>query len=145
MYEILLKSHSGIRYAVVGLLIAMIAKSLAGMTQKRPFTKGDNGLSLGLFIATHIQLTLGLVLYFVSPMVQFGGETMKNSTLRYWTVEHLAMMLIAVVLITMARITAKKMSNDYDKHKRLFIFNILAFASIFVSLQMSGLGLFGAK
>jgi uncharacterized membrane protein YhaH (DUF805 family) len=65
---------------------------------------------------------------------------MKIKMVRYWTVEHVTIMLIAVVLITMARITAKKMTSDEAKHKRMFIFNVLALALILTGIAMSGRG-----
>jgi hypothetical protein len=60
---------------------------------------------------------------------------MKDKTMRYWTVEHSLIMLIAIVMITMARITAKKMSSSGAKHKRLFIFNLIALLLILVAFR----------
>jgi hypothetical protein len=65
---------------------------------------------------------------------------MKVKEVRYWTVEHATIMLIAIVLITVARITAKKMSASEAKHKRLFIFNLLALIIILAGIEMSGRG-----
>jgi uncharacterized membrane protein SirB2 len=87
-------------------------------------------------------LLLGLILYFVSPLVIFDGASMKNAVARYWLVEHITMMLIAVVLITMARVTAKKMTDAVAKHKRLFIFNLIALIFIVAAIAMSGRGFF---
>jgi len=111
-----------------------------GWLNKKSYSSTDNKLSLSLFIATHTQLLLGIILYFVSPFVQFSGATMKDATTRYWTVEHNTIMLIAIVLITMARITAKKMTIDEAKHKRMFIFNLLALVFILTGIAMSGRG-----
>lgn len=142
MYDILLDSHSYIRFAVLILLVVVILTSFIGWLGKKHYTNTDNKLSLSLFIATHLQLLLGLVLYIVSPWVQFNGSTMKDKMIRYWTVEHIFVMLIAVVLITMARISAKKMSGSGAKHKRMFIFNLIALLLILVAIQMSGRGFF---
>jgi hypothetical protein len=66
---------------------------------------------------------------------------MKDASARYWTVEHMTMMIIAVVLITVARSTAKKMTADEPKHRRLFIFNSIALIIILASITMSGRGI----
>jgi hypothetical protein len=141
MYSGLLVSHSYLRYAVLALLLVVIFTSLLGWLNKRAYSSTDNKLSLFLFIGTHLQLLLGLLLYFVSPFVQFGSSTMKDATTRYWTVEHSTIMIIAIVLITMARVTAKKMTSSDAKHKRMFIFNALALVLILTGIVMSGRGI----
>jgi hypothetical protein len=141
MYTGLLHSHHFIRYAVLLLLVIVIITSLLGWLNKKSYTATDNKLSLSLFISTHLQLLLGLLLYFTSPFVQFNSSTMKDDTTRYWTVEHFSMMLIAIVLITVARSTAKKMADGTARHKRLFIFNTLALVIIIAALATSGRGI----
>lgn len=142
MYPSLLLLHSALRYLVLLFLLIVIIRSYMGWQKKDAYTSGDNKLSLFLFIFTHTQLLAGLLLYFVSPMVVFSGTSMKDSMLRYWLVEHNTMMLIAIVLITMARITAKKLADPVAKHKRLFIFNVIALFIIVAAIAMSGRGFF---
>jgi uncharacterized membrane protein len=142
MYIGLLHTHSLLRFLVLILLLMVIVNAFLGLTNKKPFGKIDNLLGLSLFSVTHTQLLVGLLLYFSSSFVSFSGSTMKDPSLRYWTVEHLTMMLIAIVLITVARITSKKMSNDVAKHKRMFIFNSIALVVILVTIAMSKRGFF---
>lgn len=141
MYPFLLQAHSYNRYIVLILLVAVIVKSLSGWLGKKPFDKADDKVSLFLLIFTHIQLLLGLALYFVSPWVKFGAETMKVQQTRYWTVEHITGMIIGVVLITVARITMKKMSTAEAKNKRLFIFNVIALVIVVAVIVFSKRGL----
>jgi hypothetical protein len=143
MYTGLLHSHSMLRYVVLALLLAVVIVSLTALLTKRPYKPLDNKLSLFLTIGVHLQLLLGLGLYFTSPWVQFASETMKDKSLRYWTVEHIALMLLAIVLVTIARSTVKKMSLDAAKHKRTFVFNAIALLLIVVSILSSGRGLIG--
>jgi Na+-driven multidrug efflux pump len=139
MYTGLLHTHSMLRYLVLVFLLVVIVTSLAGWLGKKPYKKLDNKLSLYLFISTHLQLLVGLILYFVSPWVKFSE--MSNRDFRYWTVEHVSMMLIAVVLITLGRTTSKKMTDDTAKHKRLFLFNLIALVIVVVAIVMSKRGL----
>lgn len=141
--NILLLLHSITRYLVLIGLLGVIFNSLMGMVQNKPYGKMEDKASLWLFIFTHTQLLLGIILYFVSPFVIFSGASMKDTVARYWLVEHGTMMLIAIILITMARITAKKLAADAAKHKRLFIFNTIALLIIIMSISMSGRGFFG--
>ncbi|MCK6616684.1 MAG: cytochrome B [Cyclobacteriaceae bacterium] len=141
MYPGLLHTHTLLRYFILLALIAVIVISLNKWLGKKPYTNFDNKLSLYLLIFTHLQLVVGLILYFVSPNVKFNEYTMKDSTLRYWSVEHIFLMLVAITLITVARIGVKKISVDTLKHKRLFIFNGVALLLILVSIYMSGRGI----
>jgi hypothetical protein len=143
--DILLLLHSIMRYLVLIGLLGVILNSLVGMIQAKPFGKMEDKSSLWLFIFTHTQLLIGLILYFVSPLgvSNFSSAAMKDTIARYWLVEHSLMMLIAIVLITIARISMKKLATDAAKHKRLFIFNALALLIIIVSISMSGRGFFG--
>lgn len=141
MYNIFLQSHSYIRYFILICLVAVIVKSLIGWLNNKPYTAFDNKVGLYLLIFTHLQLIAGLVLYFISPFVKFGSETMKDKITRFWTVEHITAMLIVIVLITIARSTSKRMPTDQARHKRLAIFNLIALIIIVGTLAMSGRGI----
>jgi hypothetical protein len=141
MYDILKLTHSYLRYFILIMLIIVIVISLIGLFNKKPFTRRHDKVGLFLFICTHTQLLIGIILFFVSPVVMFSGEAMKNSGTRYWLVEHNTAMLIAVALITIARTSSKKMPVDQDKHKRLLIFNSIALVIILVTISMSGRGI----
>ena len=142
MYTTLLQTHSLLRYFVLIFLLVVIVNSFIGFSNKKAFGKVDNMLGLTLFSLTHTQLLIGILLYFLSPFVQFSGAAMKDSTLRYWTVEHNLMMVIAITMITLARITAKKMSEATAKHKRMLIYNSIALVFILVAIAMSKRGFF---
>jgi uncharacterized membrane protein len=144
MYNALLHTHSSLRYLVLLLLVIVTVMSLLGWLNKRTFSKTDDKLSLWLLIITHVQFLAGLFLYFVSPFVQFSGTTMKDHTTRYWTVEHGFMMLLAIALITVARVSHKKLATDEAKHKRLFILNAVALLIIVIAILYGGRGLFGS-
>ncbi len=142
MYAGLLHTHSILRFLVLALLLLVIVNAFLGMSNKRPFGKLDNMLGLSLFSVTHTQLIVGLLLYFQSAFVKFGGDTMKDANLRYWTVEHITLMLVSIVLITLARITSKKMTDDAAKHKRMLVFNGIALVLILMAIAMSKRGFF---
>lgn len=134
MQDLLILTHSVLRYFVLGFLVIVIVRAFSGWQKKAEFTALDDKMSLWLFIMTHTQLLFGLILYATSPKVIFSGASMKDSLDRYWLVEHISMMLIAIVLITMARITAKKISEAAAKHRRLFIFNTVALIIVVVTI-----------
>lgn len=143
MHSLLLVTHSILRYFILISLVWIIVRSLTGWLNKTGYVKLDDQLGLGLFMLTHTQLLLGIILFFVSPIVIFSGASMKDPIARYWLVEHNTGMLIAVALITMARITSKKMTDSISKHKRMFIFNGIALVVILLMILQSKRGLLG--
>ena len=142
--SVLILLHSITRYLVLIGLLGVIIQSLVGLLQNKQYGKLENKAGLYLFIFTHIQLLLGIILYFISPVgiSNFSGAAMKDPSTRYWLVEHGVIMIVAIILITLARTTSKKMVNDADKHKRLLIFNSIALLLIILGIYMSGRGFF---
>jgi membrane protein DedA with SNARE-associated domain len=146
MYKALLHTHSGFRYIVLALVVTLLFKSLSGWLGKKPFTKADDKISLFFFISAHTMLLFGLVLYFVSPQVQFGSGVMANPQARYWTVEHISANIIAIVFFSIARIKAKKLTDNTAKHKTLFIYTLIGFLVLIASLSAPmAPGLFGSS
>nr|WP_067059297.1 cytochrome B [Mucilaginibacter sp. L294] len=135
--------HSGFRYIVIILVLLAIFQSLAGWLGKKPYTEGNRKINLFALISAHTQFLLGLVLYFLSPFVRFGGGVMKDAEARYWTVEHIAMMLFAIVLITIGHSKSKKIVLPEGKHRTIAIFYILALVVIAVAIIQSKRAFFG--
>ena len=111
LYTAVQHAHSGLRWVVLILLIAAIVKA-AGKRRGGSVYPGKDSLALFAFISVHLQLLLGLVLYlWLSPYVKFDGETMSNAITRFYTVEHFVGMIIAIAIITIGYIRAKKTSR----------------------------------
>lgn len=104
MYNGLLHLHNLLRWIILLLLIIAIIQSFS--TTNRG---GLRKISLFLLIATHIQFVIGLYQWYMGGygynLIENNGfgEVMKNSIQRFWAVEHLTGMLIATILITIAR------------------------------------------
>ena len=136
-YEILRYLHSGVRFIVLALILVAIIQSLVGWLGHKTYSKGNRKLNLFAMISAHTQLLIGLALYFLSPFVQFGSNTMKDATTRYWTVEHIAMMVFALILITIGHSRSKKAVIPEDKHRAIAIFYLLAVIIIVVAILQS--------
>ncbi|HKK74575.1 MAG TPA: hypothetical protein VJ953_05865 [Saprospiraceae bacterium] len=134
MYSMLTHAHSGLRWLVLLFLVLAIANAAMKMNKPQAtFGATDKRLSLFALIFTHIQLIIGLILYFISPKVQFSAETMGNTVLRFYTVEHISLMLIAIVLITMGYSKAKRKEGG-KKFKTTFWYYLIGLVLILVSI-----------
>lgn len=136
MYTGLLHFHSYWAYLVLLMLFIAVFNNLIGLAGKRTFETKDTRIGLFTLIAAHIQLLIGIILFFVSPMIQWFsgnaavGDIMKNDQLRLYNVEHPLMMLIAIALITIGYSKHKKKETSKAKFKTLFIFYLLALVFI---------------
>ncbi|HLT51965.1 MAG TPA: hypothetical protein VKZ93_08400 [Arenibacter sp.] len=127
MYEVLLNTHSYLAYIAVAVLFLAVANAILGWTGKKDFTlKKDFRISLYALIFAHLQLLLGLVLFFISPKglnaiteLGMGG---LNSAARLVAVEHPFMNIIALVLITIGWSKHKKLLEAKRKFKTITIF-----------------------
>ncbi len=151
LYAPTLLIHSALRYALIILASVAIYKAWTGWLSNKPYTAADNKISVFLIATVHLQLVIGLLMYFfMSPYVKQGlsnmKEAMSQSLIRYWTVEHIFVMIIVVVLFQLGRTLSKKASADKSKHQRAAIFYTIAFLLAFIMSPWpfyNGLAYFG--
>ena len=146
MYKMLLASHSGFRYIVLTLIVIAVLMALIGLFGKKKYSESNRKINLFTLISAHIQLVIGLVLYFFSPFVKYSdmAMAMKNPALRYWTVEHTVMMVFAIILITVGYSRSKKALDALNKHRAIAIYYGLALLVILTAIYQSGRPLLGA-
>ena len=138
LYNALLHIHSAGRWIVLLLLLFAIINSL--IAGNRPYIRTDNRLGLLLTIFADLMLVVGIVLWFTGSwgyqQIQTKGmaEVMKNPTDRFYVIEHLLGMLIAIILIHIGKAQGKKRIADKAKHRRTLIFYFLALLIILASI-----------
>lgn len=120
MYNGLLHAHSGLRWIALLLLLFAIFNAFRSQTSGN-YLKKDKMINLFAMIMLHIQLLIGLVLYFISPKVKFEGEWIGDPIYRFYGLEHLIGMLLAIVIITFGRKKAENLKSTRDKHRRVMI------------------------
>lgn len=122
MYTFVQKFHSGWAYLALLLLVFAVINSFVGMSSKKEFTAKDRKIALFGLIASHIQLLIGFILYFVSSKGFTMLGEMKNSELRLTSLEHPLINIIAIVLITIGWSKHKKAENGSAKFKSIAVF-----------------------
>lgn len=133
------KFHSGWAYLALLLLVFAVANSFVGMSSKKEFTSKDRKIALFALMGTHLQLLVGLILYFVSEVgfKQLSGAAMKNSELRLTVLEHPLINIIAIALITIGWIKHKKATTGEAKFKSIAIFFGLGLVLILIRIPWS--------
>jgi len=127
MYETIQVVHSYLAYIVLALLFLAVANAIMGWIGNKMFTmEKDLRLSLFALILSHIQLLVGLILFFVSSnglqAIQALGMGGLNSASRLLAVEHPFINIIAIVLITIGWSRHKKFIEGNKKFKSIAIF-----------------------
>jgi membrane protein DedA with SNARE-associated domain len=124
MYSGLAHAHSGLRWLVLVLLLAAIFTAFSNL-KSNSFEKKHKITYLLAMVFTHVQLLIGLVLYFISPKVIFSAGVMSQTAARFYTVEHLTLMLLSIVLITVGYSRSKRSDSIKGKHTAILVFYLL--------------------
>jgi hypothetical protein len=135
MYPFLLFIHSWLRWILLLLAVVVIIRAFYGWIENKDFTGTDNKSTIYLVALFHLQLVIGLILYFfLSPITtgafQDFGMAMKYSALRYWAVEHIFIMLLSIVIAQVGRVQIRKAHADRSKFRNSAIYFTLALVLI---------------
>ena len=142
MYEFIQKFHSGWAYLVLLILVVAVVNALLGLSSKKEFTTKDRKIALFALIFTHIQLVIGLITYFVSPLGLASFGQMSDKALRLTSLEHPLINIIAIVLITIGWSKHKKLTDATAKFKTFAVFyglGLLLILSVSVALILKQL------
>jgi hypothetical protein len=142
MYSEFLLLHNSLRWLLLISLVITLVKYLAGWLGNQPWTKANNVLGIVFTSLMDLQLFVGLILYFfLSPLTKMAfndfGAAMKNDSLRFYAVEHISMMLIAVILVHIGRVKSKKAKTDRQKFKIASVFFLIALALMVAAIPWS--------
>lgn len=125
MYSFLLPLHSLVRWLVLSSLLFAIVRAYYRWFTKKPFTAFDNRVRHTTATIAHIQLIIGLWLYGISPVVRYFlanfKEAIHQREIRFFGMEHITVMLVAMVVITIGSAMAKRKPTDLQKFKTMAI------------------------
>ena len=127
MYLVLKDVFVFILLTTSAILFISIIRSLYGKINGKDFQSGDLRLSLFGLIFSHLQLLVGLILYFVFPWFDqwsnLGmGGVMKDAQARLFLVEHPFTIILAISLITIGWSVHKHQSDPSKKFLRIALF-----------------------
>jgi hypothetical protein len=144
LYPVVLLAHSYLRWIVLVVLLVSLVRAARGWSAKRPFEAADERGVRILIGAVDTQLLLGVVLYvFLSPITAAGwrdlGATLREATLRFFTIEHPFAMLLAVVVLHAVSDLTKDLAADPRRHRAVLASCAAALALIALSIPWPGL------
>ena len=131
--EILKHAHSGLRWVALGLLIYAIVNAFSKKGVSL-YEKKDKMINLFTMILLHTQLLLGLILTFNGKIAFKAGWITNNPQMRFFIMEHIPLMLIALILVTIGRKKAEKTEAPYSKHQLIAKWYLIALILILVAI-----------
>ena len=145
IYSITLFLHSWNRWIILLSGILILAAATYGLYSKSEYKPFQRKSSLIFLSSLHLQLLIGLLLYFVlSPItIQALGNfsaAMKDSVLRFWAVEHAFVNIIAIGIAQTGSILVKRSSDSAEKHRRTLIWTGIAFLLLIAMIPMGLMG-----
>lgn len=145
LYTFVLFLHSWNRWLILLAAVILLASAFKGLTARSAYTSFQRKWSLIFLSSMHVQLLVGILLYFVlSPVTMQAlsnfGAAMKDPLLRFWAVEHAFVNIIAVALATIGSISVKRTSDAKGKHKRTLVWTGIVLLLILSMIPMGMMG-----
>ena len=143
MYPAVLLVHSWLRWLVILFAVIAVLRAVIGALGRRGWGRSDD-LAGTLFLRTFdLQILLGLVLYFfLSPITRSAlsdfGTAMKISASRFWAVEHVFGMVVAMVLVHRGHVRVRAITDPVARHRVAAIFYALGLIAILASIPWPG-------
>ena len=134
--QALLVIHNLVRWLIIIFGFWTVISTISGLSRKREFTASDGRSNFFFMLCMDIQLLVGLGLYFSGEWfdhLKHLGEVMKDTRLRFFTMEHELLMIIAWVLLHVGRVMVKKAPLSSAKFKKSLIFFGIALLLILIS------------
>ena len=123
--------HSLLRYAVLLTVLYAFLVNLRGVLQQRPILTGERAVTILAMVLCHVQLVIGGILYAMDYQMI---DKMADPYRRFWKFEHISMMVLAILLITVGRMLSKRATNERTKQMRIVVFYGIGLLLILVAI-----------
>lgn len=123
--QTLLVIHNLLRWLILLFGVWTLLSAISGLGGNRAYTPADGRSNFFFMLSMDIQLLVGLGLYFSGVWfdeLKHLGDAMKDANLRFFTMEHEVMMIIAWILVHVGRVSVKKAVSSSSKFRRSLIF-----------------------
>ncbi len=133
LHAIVLHAHNLMRWVILVAGVAALVAAVRGLPGTRPYATARR-IGVAFTAALHLQLLLGLALFFTSPFVDAAMRdmraTMADAPTRFFIAEHPTVMVAAVILATIGGIVAKNAADDAARHRKALVFLAVTMAML---------------
>jgi hypothetical protein len=142
LYTFAFKIHIYISTITLLAGITTLVLAIQGLSKKRSYSKTDRWLSETYTIALYLQLILGFIIYFTLRTALDGPfwevpDTENDASLRFWAIEHIALMIFALFLTQLGRIFIRRSAIAIRKFKATLFYYGTSLLLILFSLSIA--------
>lgn len=138
VYVIVLNLHSILRWVILLLALLIIVRAANGLSFKRGYTQADSKMNMWFTSAIDTQVLLGIILYFTSSLttkaLQDFGSAMGSPVQRFFAVEHVLGMVVAMIAAHIGRAMIKKGADARAKHRRTILWVAITIVIILIAI-----------
>ena len=138
-YSVIKLFHTFISATFLIIAVWLFIRSVNGILRQKVYTRMDKYLSFGFIISLYLQFIFGLVLF--SNLLSGVGysyisadQSTKIVSKRLWPVEHIVLMIFAMVIASLGLFISLNTKSDKGKHKNILIYYSIALCMILFSL-----------
>ena len=138
MFALIKDIHNIVRWIVLLVGVWAVVRAWWGLLVRKEWSKGDRRAGIIFTSALDIQLLLGVILYFISPLTQsalrdFSGA-LDNAETRFFAFTHIVWTLLAAVLAHLGRASTKKAPTTRTRFRRAALTFTLALVLILLGI-----------
>jgi len=139
VYSFLLPLHNLLRWLLLAAALFAVIRAARGWFGKKDWSPLDDRAGFWFTMVMDLQVLVGLILYlFFSPLTlsafqNFSGA-MQNLTMRFFAVEHIGLMIVALALAHIGRVSARKASDAPVRHRRALVWFGLALLAMLLAI-----------
>jgi hypothetical protein len=142
IYSVAFKIHIFISTITLLAGILTIALSIQGLIRKREYGRKDLVLSVVFNVALYFQLILGFLIYYLLRSTLEGPlwevpDTQNDASLRFWAIEHIALMIFALFLTQLGRVYIKRSKGTSRKFRASLFYFGTSLSLILFSVGMA--------
>jgi len=142
IYTVAFKIHIFVSTITILAGISTVTLSILGWSRDREFARKDAILSFLFSISLYLQLILGVIIYIALRSSLEGPlwgvpDTENDASLRFWAIEHIALMILALFLTQLGRIFVSRTLKSRMKFKASLFYNGSALLLILFSVSIA--------
>ncbi len=134
LIKYLLAAHNILRWLVLAAGAYAVFRAWTGWSGRKTWTDSDAS-AVRLFVnMLSLQFVAGVLVYATSPLIRTGfsniGDGMREPTIRYFMVEHVTVMIIAIAVAHIGAAKVRKAASDSARFQTATIWMGIAFAAV---------------
>jgi hypothetical protein len=144
VHDLIKVIHVTISVAFLVFAIWVITRAIIGLVKHKEYTRLDRFLSYAFIISLYLQVIFGIVLFsnlgIMSGYEYLGGDSsIRMVSKRLWPIEHIVMMIFAVLIASLGLILSINARVTKEKHKKVLIYfsiSILLIAQSLIAIYL---------